>query len=98
MEPSISDIPPLRHLGVLPGLPDWMIARRTWTTSEGKQYQFVISHPHNWSYEYRCTDQHACLGHYWCTCPQSQILQAVVEYTTLSLMFDHWDWMTSDGI
>ena len=98
MEPRISDIPPLHQLGLLPGLPDWKVACRTWTTSKGKQYQFVVSHPHNWFYEYRCTDQRLWLGNYWCTYPQSQVLQAVVEHTILLLIYEDWDWMTSNGI
>ena len=98
MEPSIAEIPSLRKLGLLPGLPDWNVARRLWTTSEGKQYQFIAAHPNHWSYEYRCTEERVWLGSYWCTYPQCPVLQAVVEHTILWLIYEEWDWMSSDGI
>ena len=95
MELSLSDIPPLRLLGSLPGLPDWNVERRLWTTSEGKQYQFIAAHPEHWSYEYRCTEDRVWLGNYWCAFPQDRVLRSVVEHVILSLINEEWDWMTS---
>jgi len=91
---QLADIAPYNALGRLPGLPGWRVARRTWDIpGQRKHHQFIVSHPHHWCYEYRCTSAGLYIADYWCGYPQSPKLRSAVAATVRHLIDTKKEWM-----